>query len=190
MKTRLGLVVAFIWAFFLLFGLGFLFFSTNQKSNTYSTNPPFRREAPGNPLGLLSLFDSDLKTFWTKNQENGLEWDLVLELGLSHIWDGLTFSPISFKTISIDFCSPILSKTIHYGVFLREAINVDQELRMPKDTDIFHGDQIHEVTTILIPLDEKIKLIKEEKYPNGISIVGMRLKVPTGTCISEIKLNE
>lgn len=186
---RKSIAIAVFWILSLGFGLGFVVFSTETKIEGYSKLPPFRKEAYVNPEKLRYLFDGNSNTVWEKLDENFLPWDLNLELGLSHIWNGTTFVPSGWNSLSIDGCPQSAGYLVDYSIFLRESINVDKELRMPNDTEIQSGQFVLKSGSTLLSLTELMPKKNESQYPNGISIVGIKLKLPKNSCLSELHLN-
>lgn len=185
------IIVLFISA--LLFLNFYLFQLTNKKIEIYNQNPPFiwldytNSEWKNSESKLKHLFDENPNTFWRKEKDSNKEWDLDLELRLTHIFQNGIYVPRYFEKIKINFCEkPTQWK---WEIFLNEAINVDKELRLPRSTSLLNSiyETLDKEKTILLP---QLDLQETQTLdPNLISIIGIRLKAKEiGACISEIQL--
>lgn len=143
-----------IWVLGIGSGLGILYYSTEAKIQSYAANPPFR---------------------WDKNPLDK-NWNLAVELGLTHSWDGGRFPPIPRKNLFIEICPSLETTEIPYELFLRESINVDAELRMPKD--FFPKKGVLEPRQRMISIQNLWNLETLEEYGAGIWIYGIKLKLP------------
>lgn len=172
----------------------YLFQSTNQKIKIYNQTPPFiwldytNSEWKNSASKLKHLFDQNPNTFWRKERESKKEWDLDLELKLTHIFKNGVYVPRNFEKIQIRFCEK--PSSWKWEVFLHEAINVDKELRLPHSTYLLGSDYeiLEKEKTIPLNLNLPISKILD---PNFVFIIGIRLKAKElGACISEIQLQE
>ncbi len=177
----------------LVFSNLFIYFQTNKKIQIYNENPPFTRLDYTNSSRLdfnskLShLFDKNPKTYWQKMKEVE-NWDLDLELKLTHTLKQNIFQPREFSVIELTTCGEDLSFW-KWEIYLREAINVDKELRLPNDILILKQDfqTVEKTFKINLPKQE----LKPVNYydPKEIYILGIRLKAKNlYSCLSEINL--
>ncbi len=178
--------------FLVLFGNYYLFSGTKKSINQYKENPPFRIEDNTGSGGIHLLLDKDTKTVWRKKQNGNGDFDFFLEMKLSHFWDGSLFSPREFKNLNVYACPGESLPTFEIRFLLRESINVDKELRMPKDelTFIFRFEEKNK-TMVSIPLSKLPKFQKETNYPKNIHILTPEFKLfASEGCLSEVQLEE
>ena len=177
---------------FVLFGNYFLFSGTNKKIESYKENPPFRIEDATASTGLSHLLDKNPSTVWRKIRNSQVDFDFFLEMQLSHAWDGNGFQPRKFESLVIESCPGETVPPFRLRFLLRESINVDKELRMPKDQMVFlfQSKEIGK-KQISIPLNQLPKFQKENEYPNNIFILTPEFKIETETgCIADVTLKE
>ncbi|XDD45760.1 hypothetical protein AB3N60_13725 [Leptospira sp. WS39.C2] len=175
-----------------LYGNYFLFSGTNEKIERYKNNPPFRIEDATASIGLSLLLDKNPSTVWRKIRNSQGEFDFFLEMQLSHVWDGLVFQPRKFSSLEIKACPGESIPAFTLRFLLRESINVDKELRMPKDVISFvHTFKEKGQKQISIPLNKLPKFQIEKSYPNNIFILTPEFKLEQETgCLSEVTLEE
>ena len=185
---------------FILFFNFYLYYTTNKKIEFYQKFPPFHLIdfTQSHLVSLNSninyLLDKNIFTTWTKLKNNPSKFDFSLELSLSHFKKNEIYYGRSFENLTIYFCENIkLPLKVH--IFLKEAIDMDKELRLPKEKiflkhTIFYTNNLK----VVIPLNLKFK--NRKIYPNNIHIIGIRGKWLAESfnpsykpCISEIKLN-
>ncbi len=185
----------FLWILVLLVGNYQIVSTTLQKIEIYHTSPPFRIGSQTNTKNLLYLLDSDLHTIWERSVKRGNEPDFFLEMKLTHFWNGESFVPFPIKSIEWTACPGKKLPKFLAKVFFRESINVDKELRMPKDTLIssFAFSDVSE-TKVSFNLSGLEKLKIENHYPEGISIYTLEMTLmdplTPNDCFSEIQLKE
>jgi len=162
----------------------------------YPTNPPFRLDdytksyRISSESNLNHLLDTSEKT-WIKLREGKPEADIDLELRLTHFWDGEKFIPHKWGSLEILPCSE------SYGILsllLREAINVDKELRLPDDTVLMTEQFLFKANTFYtIPLNSFIHLRESDSYPHGIYILVLRFKFNPSQnppCLQKIRFTD
>lgn len=161
---------------------GMIAWNTKSKIPIYAENPPFRLDdftgsyKTSSQSKLNHLLDEDPDTKWIKWNEGSQDRDFDIELRLTHKWDGSSFVPIDWKNFQIKSCS---HHPARFSILLREAINVDKELRLPDDTVIFTQEyNLDPTKPIEIPLDNLLNTKPTQAYPEGISILTLRGKFP------------
>ncbi|WP_244934755.1 hypothetical protein [Leptospira jelokensis] len=169
-----------------------MYSGTNQKIERYKENPPFRIEDVTASTGLSFLLDKNPSTVWRKIRNSPVDFDFFLEMQLSHAWDGKVFQPRKFESLSVEACPNDTIPPFTLRFLLRESINVDKELRMPKDMVSFvHSFQEKGKHQISIPLDKLPKFQIETEYPKNIYILTPEFKLNGETgCLAEVKLKE
>lgn len=173
----------------------YLYFHTEKKISEYEIIPPFRTEdfTFSNQIDknskLIHLKDKDEKTSWIKFRESRYQkHDAEIEFSLTHFKKGSIFYPKNLSKIKIETCDPKPEK-ISLDLYLREAINVDKELRLPNS--FFQNTIVFEKEDNIKNFELKIKLNEEKVFPNGIYIYTAFIKTfpeKEKTCISEISL--
>lgn len=182
----------FIAIILVLFGNYYLFSGTKKSINQYKENPPFRIEDATGSGGIHLLLDKDKNTVWRKKQDGKEDFDFFLEMKLSHFWNGTEFSPREFHYLNVYACPGESLPTFQMRFLLRESINVDKELRMPKDQLAFvYLFQEKNKSKVSIPLSKLPKFQKENNYPKNIYILTPEFKeVSKDGCFAEIELEE
>ncbi|MCW7493479.1 hypothetical protein ND861_12595 [Leptospira sp. 2 VSF19] len=177
---------------FVLLGNYYLFSGTIKSINQYKDNPPFRIEDATGSGGIHLLLDKDKNTVWRKKQEGNEDFDFFLEMKLSHFWNGKEFSPREFQNLKVFACPGENLPTFQMRFLLRESINVDKELRMPKDQLAFvYIFKEKNKSNLAIPLSNLPKFQKENNYPENIHILTPEFKLLSKDgCISEVELEE
>ncbi|PJZ83902.1 hypothetical protein [Leptospira harrisiae] len=175
-----------------LFGNYYLFSGTKKNIRQYNENPPFRIEDTTGSGGIHFLLDKDKNTVWRKKQNGKEEFDFFLEMKLSHFWDGVEFSPRKFENLNVFACPGETLPTFQIRFLLRESINVDKELRMPKDqlTFVYRFEEKNK-SKISIPLSKLPQFQNEKNYPKNIYILTPEFKLLSKEgCIAEVELEE
>lgn len=175
-----------------LLGNYYLFSGTKKSINRYKENPPFRIEDTTGSGGIHFLLDKDTNTVWRKKQQAKEDFDFFLEMKLSHFWDGTRFLPRQFQNLIVFACPGENLPAFQIRFLLRESINVDKELRMPKDQLAFvYRFAEKNQSKISISLSKLPKFKKESNYPENIHILTPEFKLDSGEgCISEVELEE
>jgi hypothetical protein len=150
------------------------------------------------------LTDKDKTTFWIKEQNSfHPSYDLELELTLTHIYAEEKFKKKEFHSVTFYSCLTKENKSIlrapnqlEVDVFLREAINVDKELRLPTDTKIgSFGLDFADENKKKIDIGNLFNLTDSTHYPENIFLLTLfikdksQYKVEGKTCIAEIEVD-
>ncbi|MCB1176934.1 MAG: hypothetical protein KDK36_05080 [Leptospiraceae bacterium] len=183
---------------FLVLGINlYIYSNTKKKIGKYNSNPPFIILDHTNSLKknqnskIKYLLDGNVSTTWTKElpkPENGWKFDIDLELRLTHIFNGEKYIERKFSNIEIIACS---EKKVNweFEVYLREAINVDAELRWRSDNVLLN--QVVEVGKEKISFElPEYKLGDSKSFPaDNIRILEIRGRSKEiACCFSEIIL--
>ncbi|MBM9546554.1 hypothetical protein JWG40_05965 [Leptospira sp. 201903074] len=175
-----------------LFGNYYLFSGTKKSIERYKENPPFRIEDVTGSGGLHLILDKDKGTVWRKKQNAKEDFDFFLEMKLSHFWDGTQFLPRQFQNLIVFACPGEKLPAFQMRFLLRESINVDKELRMPKDelTFVYLFEEKNK-SEVSIPLSKLPRFQKETTYPKNIHILTPEFKIlSTEGCLAEVELKE
>jgi len=143
--------LALVWFLGLGLGMVLLVQSTSSKMQAYHVRPPFREEPATQ------------------------EWHLTREMGLTHFWNGNEYEPFARARILLTGC-PGSDQDLTYSFFLREAINVDAELRLPKETEFPKQTTRLQNQKSLLVWESPQSLRPTKHYPEGIFILGIRLQ--------------
>jgi len=176
----------------ILFLNGYIILHSLRKLEQYDKIPPFNmidytrsgKVAPDSPLA--SLLDNDLATSWEK-KSSGDEFDFELELSLSHVYKDGKYQPKKFGNLYIQKCPGDRLEKFTVSIFLREAINIDKELRMPNDTALavttakFHDG----VARFTVPYTPK----ETDQFSKNMYIVGLKGRGEGNYCLSGVKLD-
>jgi hypothetical protein len=184
-----------LWAFALIFGNYQIFSTTNTKMETFHSQPPFRIGAVSNHKNLALVLDANLATYWERTEIPHSGSDFFLEMKLTHFWDGKVFSPFPTKSIAWKACPGRTLPKFRAKLYLRESINVDKELRMPKDQLITEiKNDSNGLKELSSPISVVDNLKPETNYPHGISIYTLEVKLSEilspNDCFSEIMIRE
>ena len=189
-------IPSFVVALILLGNL-LIVWNTESKIPDYAENPPFRLDdytrsfRISSESKLLHLLDGDSSTHWKKLGEGNPEADFDVELSLTHLWNGELYATKNWDSLELEFCSEQKTK---FEILLREAINVDKELRLPDD-EVFTVEVVEAKMGDRLTLDLKKlrELSSVTSYPKGISIVVLRGKVLEShahpACLKSLKIN-
>jgi|GEM_PF-1374022 hypothetical protein len=188
----------------------YIYFTTEKKILSYSNSPPFRMEdftksyRKNKNSQIKYLTDKDKTTFWIKEQNSfHPSYDLELELTLTHIYTEEKFKKKEFHSVTFYSCLTKENKSIlrapnqlEVDVFLREAINVDKELRLPTDTKIgSFGLDFADENKKKIDIGNLFNLTDSTHYPENIFLLTLfikdksQYKVEGKTCIAEIEVD-
>jgi hypothetical protein len=172
-----------------------IFSSTTEKINQYKHVPPFPAyDFTNSSSRIFHLLDGDHTTYWIKEREAG-EWDFDLELRFSHVLRQKNYKPLSFSELVVVPCEGYPPITLTLELIRREGINVDKELRMPKQ-EILESIFLTNVKEPLIYDVSKHFLDKEVKLEyDGLQmyILGIRGRVSALSgkpCLAEVELKE
>jgi hypothetical protein len=175
----------------------FLYKNTKNKMEKYNQFPPFilldhthsNRVNSNNKISYL--LDKNPKTFWKKESpriDTGWSFDIDLEIKLTHIYDGKNYKERVFHSLEIIPCSEEIVEW-EVEVYLREAINVDKELRWPGDKVLIQKKvKLGKKKTVLqLPA---YSLGDQQTFPSdNIRIIGFRARTPeVKGCLEDIVL--
>lgn len=186
----------FSFVFVIALGNIYILISSQAKIIKYNSQPPFRLDdftksyKVDSNSQLKNLLDKEPTTIWKKLSPGLDDKDFEIELALTHKWDGKEFVPKLPASIQIYTCT---MSQLSLSIMLREAINIDKELRLPDDNIEITQEYLTEKNgAILISLEPiRKKLFTSNNYPAGISIVTLRGKYLDETgCLQGIELGE
>lgn len=200
-----------ILIFLSLLGLNvYIYFNTQKKMESYAKSPPFRMEdftksnRKNKSSKIKHIADKDKSTFWIKEQNSSHpNYDLELELTLTHFYAEGKFKKKEFHSLTFYSCLAKENPTrlrspnqLQVDVFLREAINIDKELRLPSDKKVgsftldFKNSELYTVD-----ISQLFALEDSARYPEGIFIITLFIKDNSKyekdekTCLAEIEVN-
>ena len=201
----------FVLIFLSLIGLNaYIYLNTEKKIKSYSKSPPFRMEDftksyRKNKLSQIKyLTDKDKTSFWIKEQNSiHPDYDLELELTLTHVYEKEKFQKKEFHFLTFYSClvkenfTPLRSPNLlQVDVFLREAINIDKELRLPKDTKITSFElDFQNSNSQKVDISKLFALEDSTHFPDNIYLITLFIKDKSvhnkdeKTCIAEIEIN-
>lgn len=184
-----------LWALPILAGNFYLVSSTQKKMEAYHSHPPFLYGAWSSEKEIPNLLDGNPNTFWKRTENPNQDFDFFLEMKLSHYWDGSAFSPFPISGWEIHACPGKTLPAFKGNILLREAINVDKELRLPEDEILSSfEDTTGKSEHFLIPMPKTKVWERVEEYPKGIYIYTITVKflqeLSANDCISEITTKE
>ncbi len=192
LKTFLPILV---WAIFVLLGNYQIISTTQNKIQDYHGVPPFAIGSISNPKNLNFLLDRKIHTEWERTTIHNGEVEFFLEMKLTHFYDGDGFSPFPVNGIEWKACKDKSLPSFKAKLFLREAINVDKELRLPKDKLLFTINFTEKNLKSYSYRFNKIAELKKEKhYSDGIYIYTLEMdladKPSFNDCFSDITIKE
>lgn len=119
----------------------FIFQKTKQNIHNYAENPPFlvrdftSSYRENEDFQIRNLVDRNPETIWQKLRPSVQDMDFELELRLDHYFDGKSYPVAVYKDLVVKGCKDSFD-ILELKWILREAINVDKEMRLPEDTVI------------------------------------------------------
>lgn len=159
-----------------------IYSNTRKKIELYQKSPPFltfdftRSNASGVSSSLKDIIDRNPFTAWEKQNPRIGDWDLDLELDLTHRWNGEFFQSNRLNEIIIAPCAYDSGpKTLKVFAYIREAINVDKDLRLPVEQELFSEEIELEDKPYEIDLENQLKLNDSKVFPEGIYIAGIKI---------------
>jgi hypothetical protein len=179
----------------LVLGNVYIYFTTKKKIEAYAKIPPFRTEdyTVSNKIDksseLINLKDKNPDTHWKKLRDSRYKkYDAELEYTLTHEWKENQLVPKQFNSLRIILCKEDKPKDLDIDIFLREAINIDKDLRLP---DSFFYKSYHfseELKNEIIQKDFELKNLSiSSEFPKNIFIITLFLKTSSPkSCISDI----
>ncbi|TGM53194.1 hypothetical protein [Leptospira adleri] len=175
-QKRILLVLSFIFPISIITGNILLFNSTKDKITAFETRPPFLAFDFTNSYlrksnsRIGNLLDRDPTTTWTKLRESIREEDFQLELRHTHHLSQGKPRISSWKYLQIKAC-PETDGNLTIDLILRESIDMDKELRMPKDEIL--GERVlkfSESKHFLIPIEPYYKPVESKEFPQKMFI--------------------
>ncbi|HMV78644.1 MAG TPA: hypothetical protein PL048_03565 [Leptospiraceae bacterium] len=173
-----------------------IYSNTKKKTEIYRKSPPFlafdhtRSNSSGASSSLKNIIDRNPFTAWEKQNSRSGDWDLDVELDLTHRWNGEFFQSNRLNEIVIVPCAyDSAPKTLKVFAYIREAINVDKDLRLPVEQELYSDEIELEDRPYVIDLEDQLKLNDSRVFPEGIYIAGIKLASMEKTlqyCISDI----
>jgi hypothetical protein len=173
----------------------FIYSSTTEKINRYKRTPPFPAiDHTRSATGIFPLLDGDHTTYWIKDRE-GREWDFDIELRFSHVLKNTQYQSIPYTELSIVPCEGYPPISINMELVKREGINVDKELRMPREEIIekISVRDIKEPFIYDISRHFNQKEIKSEYDGFNMYIIALKARVLSAqgkACIAEMEIRE
>ncbi|EQA44185.1 hypothetical protein LEP1GSC050_3817 [Leptospira broomii serovar Hurstbridge str. 5399] len=192
-------IIAFAFPSAILLANFYLFSTTEHKIEEYKNEPPFLRfdftdsYLEDRSSQAFHLVDGKDSTEWKKLRPSSRAMDFDAELRLSHRLRNGIYSPSHWKEIIVRACSKKAPK-LKFKIFLREAINVDKESRLPDD--IIYVSQTLDFSKseeIRFPLTKKFYPVPAKDYPKGIiiwSVEGTFQGMGPDACLKEIQILE
>lgn len=173
-----------------------IFSDTEKKTEIYRKSPPFlafdftSSHSSGASSSLKNIIDRNPFTAWEKQSPRIGDWDLDVELDLTHRWNGEFFQSNRLNEIIITPCAYDAGpKKLKVFAYIREAINVDKDLRLPVEQELFSEEIEMEDRPYEIDLEDQLKLNDSKVFPEGIYIAGIKLasmEKSSQYCISDI----
>jgi hypothetical protein len=170
--------------------------STQENLVQFSIIPPHttfdftRKRIKKTDTPLENLLDNNKLTVWKKGDLNSNEFDIELELGLTHKWDGVKYLPQKYDKVLIEACDDFSKNQLTVQFFFKEGISMEKELRLPLVLN-FDVQQFEFSKELIVPINSNLELKEVVSRYNGkdIYLLGMRLKFPNlDACISGLKL--
>ncbi|EKS10420.1 hypothetical protein [Leptospira santarosai] len=141
-KSLLSKILVPIFPIAIITGNFYLFNTTQNKIEAFAVQPPFLSFDFTNSYlsdtnsRIDHLLDQNPSTTWTKLRHSNKTEDFLLELRQTHHFKENKPEISKWKTLHIVGCKETLEK-LKLGLILRESIDMDKELRMPKDRILF-----------------------------------------------------
>ncbi|EMN91135.1 hypothetical protein LEP1GSC108_1045 [Leptospira weilii str. UI 13098] len=137
-KSLLSKILVPIFPIAIITGNLYLFNTTKNKIEAFTIQPPFlsfdftNSYLSNKDSRIGHLLDRNPYTTWTKLRHSNREEDFFLELRQTHHLKENKPEISKWKTLHVVGCKQTLEK-LKLGLILRESIDMDKELRMPKD---------------------------------------------------------
>lgn len=137
-KSLLSKILVPIFPIAIIIGNLYLFNTTKNKIEAFTIQPPFlsfdftNSYLSNKDSRISHLLDRNPYTTWTKLRHSNRTEDFLLELRQTHHLKENKPEISKWKTLHVVGCKQTLEK-LKLGLILRESIDMDKELRMPKD---------------------------------------------------------
>ncbi|AOP35323.1 hypothetical protein A0128_16615 [Leptospira tipperaryensis] len=175
-KKGILIILTLIFPLSIITGNIFLFNSTNNKIATFTVKPPFlafdftNSYLTKSDSRITNLLDRNAATTWTKVRNSIRKEDFQLELRQTHHLSQGKPRITNWKYLEVRSC-PETNGNLKIGLVLRESIDMDKELRMPKDE--IKGERIlkfSESKQFKIPLEIYYKPLESAEFPQKMFI--------------------
>ncbi|WP_036095132.1 hypothetical protein [Leptospira weilii] len=205
-QRQLSKILAWIFPAAIIIGNLYLFNTTKNKIDAFTIQPPFlsfdftNSYLSNHNSRISHLLDRNPNTTWTKLRNSNGKEDFLLELRQTHHFKKKAPKISEWKTLHVVGCKQTLEK-LKLGLILRESIDMDKELRLPKDRIL--GERIlsfSESKHFKIPLNSYYQPEKSLEFPqkmfiwtvNGAWITENQShpNVKKGLCLEDIWLSE
>lgn len=175
-KSLLPKVLVFIFPVTIILGNFYLFNTTKNKIEAFTIQPPFlafdftNSYLSNRSSRIRNLLDQNPSTKWFKLRNSIQKEDFLVELRQTHHLKNQKPEISKWKTLHVVGCKESV-KILKLGIILRESIDMDTELRLPKDRII--GEKFlnfSESKHFKIPLDLYYKPEMGEEFPQNMFI--------------------
>lgn len=175
-KGLLPKVFVFIFPLTIILGNLYLFGTTKNKIETFTIQPPFlafdftNSYLSNRSSRIRNLLDQDSSTTWFKLRNSIQKEDFLVELRQTHHLKNQKPEISNWKNLHVVSCHETV-KTLKLSIILRESIDMDTELRLPKDRVI--GEKFLDFSKskhFKIPLDLYYKPETSEEFPQNMFI--------------------
>ncbi|XDD49812.1 hypothetical protein AB3N59_15765 [Leptospira sp. WS92.C1] len=175
-KSIRSLSLILIFPFTIIAGNFYLLNSTKVKIDKFSQQPPFlafdftNSYLSNNSSRISNLLDKDPSTTWVKFRDSTKKEDFQLELRQTHHLERNKPKISQWKYLHIEGCARTLGN-LKMTLVLRESIDMDKELRLPKDKIL--GEQIlkfSETKHFKIPVVSYYKPEPSAEFPQNMFI--------------------
>nr|WP_232371631.1 hypothetical protein [Leptospira ainazelensis] len=168
--------MALIFPISIITGNILLFNSTNSKIEVFELKPPFlafdftNSYLKKSDYRIANLLDRNPKTTWRKVRDSSREEDFQLELRQTHHLSQNKPKISNWKFLQIIAC-PETDEILKIDLVIRESIDMDKELRMPKDE--IKGQKLLNFSKskhFKIPLEPYYKPEESKEFPQKMFI--------------------
>ncbi|EQA51702.1 hypothetical protein [Leptospira kmetyi] len=175
-KSYLSKILTLIFPIAILSGNLYLYNTTKNRIETFTVQPPFLAfDFTNSYLGdrnsrISHLLDQNPTTTWTKRRPSTAPEDFLVELRQTHHLANGKPAISKWKTLHVVGCKQTVGE-MKLDLILRESIDMDKELRLPKDQLL--GERIlnfSESKHFSIPLDSYYKPEATEEFPQKMFI--------------------
>ncbi|MCG6169252.1 hypothetical protein LFX25_15515 [Leptospira sp. FAT2] len=173
-KNVLFKSLTLIFPIAILSGNLYLWNTTKNRIETYTERPPFLAFDFTNSYlsdrnsRISHLLDRNKATTWTKLRGSDLKQDFLVELRQTHHLQNGKPEISNWKTLHVVGCPETVGE-LKLEIILRESIDMDKELRLPKDQIL--GEQVlrfSESKHFEIPLGQYYRPGKSEEFPQNM----------------------
>lgn len=175
-KSLLSKILTLIFPIAILSGNLYLYDTTKNRIETFTVQPPFLAFDFTNSYlsdrnsRISHLLDQNPTTTWTKRRPSATSEDFLVELRQTHHLANRKPVISEWKTLHVVGCKQT-TEELKLGLILRESIDMDKELRLPKDKLL--GERILNFfgsKHFSIPLDSYYKPETTQEFPQKMFI--------------------